>query len=649
MLDDLFAPLALGPVTIPNRIVSTSHQTSLVHHHLPTDDLVAYHRARAAGGAGLIVIEATAIHPTGLLTPHTIGGYLPQIVGAYERLSGAVAPHGTRLFCQLFHGGREVITSAPRAAAVAPSSIPSARFKTEPRALTRTEIAEMIAGYRQAAAYAREGGLHGVEVCAGFGYLPTQFLSSHTNTRTDEYGGSFENRLRFLREVLAAMRDGIGPGGAVGVRFTDEQPSPDGTDPADVLEAVRVLTADGTADYVSAALGSSSTYRGSLFIVPPSPIDRNAVAGFAASVRAASTAPVIATGRVLDPADADRLVREGVCDAVGMTRALITDPSMPRRARAGEPFTRCIGCNQGCIGHYHAGVPIACTVNPWTGHERVLGRPGRAARAGAVVVVGAGPAGAAAAACARAAGHRVVVFERADGPGGQMRLGLAAPGKREIAEGLIATLGSWLDGCDVRYGTAADAASVLAERPDRVVDASGASAYAPPIPGTGPAVVQAFDVLAGAGTGRRVFVHDWGGDWTGLDVAEALAARGCAVRLATSAAGFGEAIHQYQRNLYLDRLDRAGVELVHHVRIAGLRAGGLDLRNVFSDRELVADGVDTLVLSAGRTASSTLFEQLAAAGADVIRAGDVLSPRSFEEAIREGTAAGLRTVAPAAA
>jgi 2,4-dienoyl-CoA reductase-like NADH-dependent reductase (Old Yellow Enzyme family) len=133
MLDRLFSPLAIGSVTIPNRIVSTSHQTSLVHHHLPTDELIAYHQARARGGAGLIVVEATAIHHTGLLTAHTLGGYLPEIVPAYRRRAAAVPEHDTRLFVQLFHGGGEVISSPPRPAAVAPSSIPSARFKTEPR------------------------------------------------------------------------------------------------------------------------------------------------------------------------------------------------------------------------------------------------------------------------------------------------------------------------------------------------------------------------------------------------------------------------------------------------------------------------------------------------------------------------------------
>ncbi|HET6848221.1 MAG TPA: FAD-dependent oxidoreductase [Gaiellales bacterium] len=637
MLDHLFSPLTIGPVTLRNRIVSTSHQTSLVHDHLPTDDLIAYHEARASGGAGMICIEATAIHHTGLLTAHTIGGYLPEIVPVYRRLADAVHAHDTVLTVQLFHGGREVIAAPPRPPAVAPSSIPSARFKTEPRALTRREIHEMLDGYRQAAAYAADGGVDGVEVCGGFDYLPTQFLSPHANRRTDEYGGSFENRLRFLREVCEAMREGIA-GGVVGCRLTDERGSWDGNTDEELAEAAARLAADGLIDYLSVAMGASSTYLGSSFIVPPVPVEHNAIAPFARAMKGRVDVPVIATGRIVDPADADELIARGDCDACGMTRALITDPSMPRRAAAGEPFTTCIGCNQGCIGHYHAGLPIACTINPWTGHERTLPHPSRADAPGTVVIVGAGPAGAAAAACAAAQGHRVVVFERAPAPGGQMRLALAAPGHAEIASGLVTTVEGWLAGADARYGTEATADLVAAESPDRVVVATGAVAHRGGIAGT----VNAWDVLAGAETGQRVLLYDWGGDWTGLALAEQLAAGGRSVRLVTGAIAFGEAVHQYQRNLYLARLDDAGVELVHHLRLVGVENGRARFENVFSLRESELDGFDTVVVHEGRSAAGgDLFEDLLDAGLDVVRVGDALGPRSFEEAIREGTETGL--------
>jgi|tagenome__1003787_1003787.scaffolds.fasta_scaffold20989748_4 2,4-dienoyl-CoA reductase-like NADH-dependent reductase (Old Yellow Enzyme family)/thioredoxin reductase len=649
MLDHLFAPLRIGPLTIQNRIVSTSHQTSLVHDHLPTDDLVAYHETRARGGAGMICIEATAIHHTGLLTAHTIGGYLPEIVPVYGKLSDAVHRHGTALVVQLFHGGREVIAAAPRPPAVAPSSVPSARFRTEPRALTRREIREMIEGYRRAAAFAVEGGVDGVEVCAGFDYLPTQFLSPQANRRTDEYGGSFDNRLRFLREVCEAMRDGAGPGGVVGCRLTDEHWSWDGNDDDDLLQAAAELSRAGLIDYLSVALGSSSTLRGSSWIVPPVPVEHNAIAAFARRMKQAVEVPVIATGRIVEPADADAMIARGDCDACGMTRALITDPAMPAKARRGEPHNRCIGCNQGCIGHYHAGLPIACTINPWTGHEARLPRPATAAEPQRIVVVGAGPAGAAAAAIARAQGHRVVVFERGSGPGGQMRLALDAPGHREIAAGLVDALTSWLDGCDVRYGVDAGADGVLAEAPDRVVIATGAGRFDLDLPGEGPVVVHAWDVLGGAQVEGAALVADWGGDWTGLAVAETLAERSVPVRVAVATAGAGEGMHVYQRNMYLERLDVAGVELLHHLRPVRLDGDGVLLENVFSHREVRVPGVGTLVVSAGRVSDAALFEQLEDAGLDVVRVGDVLSPRSFEEAIREGTEAMLAAESHAAA
>jgi 2,4-dienoyl-CoA reductase-like NADH-dependent reductase (Old Yellow Enzyme family)/thioredoxin reductase len=640
VLDHLFSPLRVGPVTLRNRIISTSHQTSLVHDHLPTDDLIAYHEARARGGAGMICVEATAIHHTGLLTAHTIGGYLPEIVPVYRRLADAVQAHGTRLMVQLFHGGREVISSPPRPPAVAPSSIPSARFRTEPRALTRREIREMLDGYRQAAAYAGEGGVDGVEVCAGFDYLPTQFLSPHSNRRTDEYGGSFENRLRFLREVCEAMREGIGGAGVVGCRLTEEHWSYDGNDEDDLRRAAAALSDAGLIDYLSIALGSSSTYRGSSWIVPPVPVEHNAVAAFARRMKAVVDVPVIATGRIVEPADADAMIARGDCDACGMTRALITDPSMPEKARRGERHTRCIGCNQGCIGHYHAGIPIACTINPWTGYEARLPRPEPADSPGTVVVVGAGPGGAAAAAVARARNHRVVVFERGDAPGGQMRAALEAPGHREIAAGLVETLGRWLDGCDVRYGVDADAETVLAEDPDQVVVATGAEEFIPALDGTGVDVMTARHALEEA-VGARVVVSDWSGDWSGLIAAEALARRGADVRLVTSGIAMGEGLHQYQRNMYLERLDLAGVELHHHLRPVRLEAGAVVFQNVFSERELTLDEVDTLVVAAGRTSDSRLFEALEERGANAVRVGDALGPRSFEEAIREGTEAML--------
>jgi pyruvate/2-oxoglutarate dehydrogenase complex dihydrolipoamide dehydrogenase (E3) component len=323
---------------------------------------------------------------------------------------------------------------------------------------------------------------------------------------------------------------------------------------------------------------------------------------------------------------------------------------MPTKARAGERHTVCIGCNQGCIGHYHAGTPIACTINPWTGFERTLTRPRPAEHPQRVVIVGAGPAGCAAAVSAAACGHDVVVFERSGHVGGQMRHALGAPGHAEIAAALVATLEGWVASSDLRTDSPVDADAVMAEEPDRVIVATGAVPYNEPLAGADLPVIQAWDVLDGLDLiGNQIVVADWGGDWTGLAVAEVLAARGHAVRLVTAAAAFGEGIHQYQRNMYLGRLDDVGVELVHHLRPVAVRAGAVEFRNAFSDRAVAMEAVDALVVNGGRSAEAAVFEELEERGADVVRVGDALGPRSFEEAIREGTEAGLAVGTPLAA
>ncbi len=256
-LEHLFTPLSLGPVELANRIVSTAHQTTLVHEHLPSDDFVAYHEARARGGVGLIVLEATAVHPSGLLTSHTLGGYLPELVAGYRRVAAAVQPTGTRLFVQLFHGGREQIATPPRAPALAPSAVPSPRFRVEPRAARGDEIEEIVAGYARAAELAAEGGLDGIEISAAHRYLIEQFFDRSLNRREDAWsdGG------RFLREVLRVVRRAA-PGLCLGVRVSADSERGE--------EIVRVATEEGV-DYLSLALGDSSTYLGSVGIVPPPP------------------------------------------------------------------------------------------------------------------------------------------------------------------------------------------------------------------------------------------------------------------------------------------------------------------------------------------------------------------------------------------
>jgi 2,4-dienoyl-CoA reductase-like NADH-dependent reductase (Old Yellow Enzyme family)/thioredoxin reductase len=631
MLENLFSPLTLGPAELPCRIVSTAHQTTLVHDHLPTDDFVAYQHARARGGAGLIVMEAVAIAPTGLLTAHTIGGYLDGMVDGYRRVAAAVQAEGTKLFVQLFHGGREVIVSAPRPVVVSASALPSHRYHTEPRALRTEEVEEIVAAYARCAAIAADAGLDGIEVTAAHGYLGEQFFAPEWNRREDRYG----EPARFVTEVLEAVR-AAAPGLALGVRLS-----------ADSAAARAVAPAFAPlVDFVHVAVGNSATFDGCSGIVPPPPAPRNLIADLTEPFKLGP--PLIATTRVIDPVEADGLVARGAADAFGMNRALITDPDMPRKARAGDTRSvlRCIGCNA-CIAHYHAETPIRCAQNPRTGRERTLPRPAPAPAAHRVVVVGAGPAGLAAAAEAGAAGHDVVVLERTARIGGQVWLAGQAPGHRELAGSLTGNYEALLDrpNVELRTGVEADADAIAGLEPDLVVLATGARPAPPRQPLDGVEVAQVWDVLAGARPAGRILIADWGGDPAALDCAELLAAEGRDVTLAVGAVMPGETLHQYTRNGYIARLCRAGVRIEHYLGLEGARDGVVRFRNIFAPDLQTEIATDALLVALGRVPDDALADALRAQG-DVLveEAGDCRSPRSIEEAVLEGTLAARRAV-----
>lgn len=659
----LFTPVEFGPVKLENRVISTSHQTSLVADHLPTEDLVAYHGARARGGVGAIFLEATAVDPTGLLTPKTLGGYLPGIVNGYERLVDAVRPAGAKLFVQLFHGGREQFGSPPRAPAVAPSPVPSTRFHSEPRGLSGREVSAMIAGFARSAGLARDGGLDGIEVSMAHGYLAAQFFSPRTNQRDDRYGPG--SPLRFGLEVLEAIREVTGREIAVGVRLAASERDPDGDGTARCAEIAAAICQSGLVDFVSLALGYSGSYPASSWIAPPSPAPVDAIAESLPRSGTLDGVPVIATTRIVDLDQAERILSSGAAQAVGMTRALIAEPDLVRNAEAGraDESIPCIGCNQACIGHYHEGVPIGCVVNPRTGREgRLSARRVKETRR--VLVVGAGPAGVAAAVEAARGGNPVALAERGDDIGGQFRLAGGTPGHEEMwrryhafarreleTSGVELRLGTTVHATDLDVET--NAARIGGETPlvpehglnandfEVVILATGAKPYLPFGAPDDRTVTDAWSAIRSPeSVAGPVLVADWGGGWDGLDAAEVLAASGHEVTFVCGGVTVGETLHQYQRNGYLERLHRAGVTMLQHFQLVEDDRQGFTLRHAFSGiGRALPDGVTTVVVAYGRQPEDTLWPVLEGRRRSV-RVGDVLGPRTLEEAVLEGFLAG---------
>ena len=375
----LFEPLRIGSVTLRNRIVSSGHDTVMAVDGFVTEQLIAYQAARAAGGVGLIVVQVAGVHESARYTSHVLMATEDDCIPGYRRLAEAVHGHGTAIVGQIFHDGRELMESMDGTlpVALAPSAVPNERFHVMPRAMPIPLIEEIRAGYASAARRLCDAGLDGVEVVASHGYLPAQFLNPRVNLRTDRYGGSPENRLRFLRETIDADPRGDRPRPGrrpADLDRRDHARRPDaGRRPAGP-GGPRRRRADRLRQRGGGDVGDARRLR------PHRPADDRAQrlhraargAGARRSCRCRSSSP----GRINQPQEAERVLELGQADACVMTRALICDPLLPMKAADGrtDEIRACIGCNQACIGHFHAGYPISCIQYPESGRELEYGQ-----------------------------------------------------------------------------------------------------------------------------------------------------------------------------------------------------------------------------------------------------------------------------------
>ena len=620
----LFEPFALGPLRLRNRLIMAPMGTCLDRDGHITDATIAYYRRRAEGGVGTITVEGCLVSPgTVGPEPHISG---PEYLPGLARLVEALRPYDVTIGVQLMHPGRQVVAGP----AVAPSPVPLNSRAPVPHELTVPEIEEIVADYARAAEVAAAAGFDFVEVHGAHGYLPSNFLTPLDNRREDAYGGSLENRARFSLQVARAIVD-------VGLplvwRINGDDGIEGGFELDECVEVSRRLEEAGCAA-ISVTAGTWHTLHVTL---APMFVPRGHMRHLSAAVKRAVDIPVIAVGRLDDPALAAELVHEGEADLVLLGRALIAEPDWPRKVeeeRRGE-LRPCIACNA-CVDLVGRGERARCSVNPEAGRE-LEWRVEPAPRPRRVMVVGSGPAGMEAAEIARLRGHDVSIWERDAQLGGKLEVAGLAPSKREVLrfrDFQARRLGEL--GVKVRTGVEVTAAAVAAEAPDVVVVATGAEPLIPPIPGIGAAHVHDAQALlrgdVAVRDGDRVAIV--GGSATGCETAELLAGAGASVTILEMRGSVGHGIEAITRRHLVRALKKAGVEILTGAKVIAIE----DDRVLYEGGEVPADLVGLAI--GWKPRGSALAEGLE--GVEVHVLGDAAAPADFVAAINAGADAGLR-------
>ena len=370
---NLFSPLDIGGMTLKNRVFIPGHATRLVEADGTIGErILAYHRARVQADVAMIITEVNCVHRS-YLPPNRLSVADDDCIPGLKKLADLGKPYDCRIIGQLFHPGRVAGFSADGSimATYAPSEVPDEFNKNVPSPLSTDQIWEMIKAFGDGAGRMAEAGLDGVELLASMGYLISQFLNPRTNHRKDEFGGSTENRLRFLREIISSVRRKVGNEVVVGIRVSADEMDEVGLQPHEVIDTLKTLDRDGELDYYNVITATTASYDGYMHIVPHMVMPTAYIVPHASAIKAVVSKPVLVAGRITQPQEAERVISRCEADMIGLVRAHICDPEFTKKAKAGhaEDIRACIGCNQACIGHGLKGFFTSCIQHPETGRE----------------------------------------------------------------------------------------------------------------------------------------------------------------------------------------------------------------------------------------------------------------------------------------
>ena len=637
--ESMFQPIQIGPMTVANRFVMSPMGNNFANTDgTMSERSASYYGARAKGGFGLITFEASVVYKEAKGGPRKPCLYDDSTISSFQAAIAACHQAGAKVSIQLQHAGPEGNTKITGHPLQAASAIPASCGRETPEAISREELYRLIECYGDAAVRAKKAGADAVEIHCAHGYLVSTFISERTNKRVDEFGGTFENRMRLPRLIIENIRKKAGDSLAILCRINATDDVEGGQTAQDAATVAYYLEKECGVDGLHV---SRAVHLHDECMWAPSLIHAGFSADYVSEIKRAVSIPVITVGRYTEPHYAELMVAEGRADLVAFGRQSIADPEMPNKAKAGrlDLMNPCIGCLQGCVPNMFKGEPITCLVNPLAGREADF-KPAQTKKN--VMVIGGGPGGLYAAFTAAQRGHAVTLYEKSDILGGNMRLAAYPPGKGDITN----MVRSYIAKCE-EYGvkfvmhTEATPALVAEEKPDAVIVATGSNPLVLPIPGihdTG--VIHAGDLLDGkASVGKKVLVV--GGGMVGCEVADFLGELGHEVSVIELRDQLGPDVIPEHRKFLMKDFDTYKVQGVTGAKVAQFFTDGVSY-TLADGTEGRLEGFDNVVLAMGYRNNDTISEEIKKIVADTYVIGDAVKARKALDATAEGLDAALQ-------
>jgi len=636
MMKHLFSPFRIKHLHLENRIVMPGLASFLIEDDGSiSDKTVEHYRKRAAGGPAMVIVEAHAVSPEGIVSTHQARIYDDRFVEGLSRIAQVIKSEGAIPAIQIHHGGRQVPFRVIKRKPIAPSNLPCPTIRGEVEPLDHDGIRRVVKDFGDAASRAVEAGFELLEIHGAHGYIINQFLSRFSNIRDDEYGGDLKGRTRFAKEILQEVRSRIGKDFPLSFKISAQEFVPEGLTVEESVEILKEIVPCGV-DILQVSAGNDATPE---WICQPMFMEKACLADSAAKIREALSIPVMSVGRINDPLVADSIIEQGKADLVCMGRGLLADPELPKKAKEGQldDIRICIACNT-CMESIFRRGRIECLVNPFLGREKEM-ELHPATKTKKVMVVGGGPGGLNVAWIAAQRGHEVHLYERQSELGGQLNLATIASYKKELVS-LIEYQKRQGEkfGVNIHLNSEVTVDTVRETAPDVVILATGSVPITPPIPGIDrPIVIPLTEILNGVRPvkGKVVVV---GGGATGCEVAHHLSESGCQVTIVEMLPKLAEQLESITRKVLIGKLKEKNAQIMTEYKVAYIEDDGVTVTD--KDGKELPIKADAVVITIGNRPDNALFEHIKPMGLELYQIGDCLEPRSAKAAIYEGAVIG---------